>query len=103
MRNAIEAMGDSEVKRLEVSARPDKDEMIRVTVADTGPGLAPEIAQDLFRAFNTTKAEGMGLGLSICRTIVEANGGRTWVEPRAPGGTAFHFTIAGIESEGADG
>jgi two-component system sensor kinase FixL len=100
MRNAIEAMACSEIKRLEVTARPDTDEMIRVTVADTGPGLAPEISRDLFRAFSTTKAEGMGLGLSICRTIVEANGGRIWFEPRDDGGSAFHFTIASIDPEG---
>jgi two-component system sensor kinase FixL len=99
MRNAIEAMADSEVKQLEVLARPDPDGMIRVTVADTGPGLPVRVAQDLFRAFTTTKSEGMGLGLSICRTIVEANGGKIWFEPREGGGSAFHFTIASIDPE----
>jgi two-component system, LuxR family, sensor kinase FixL len=73
-----------------------------VTVADTGPGVAPEIAADLFRAFNSTKESGMGLGLSICRTIVEANGGRIWMEPRPGGGTEFHFTLVRAGGEALD-
>jgi two-component system sensor kinase FixL len=66
---------------------------VRITVADTGPGIADELADQLFTAFASTKAEGMGLGLSICRTIVEANGGRIWMERAAGGGAAFHFTL----------
>lgn len=93
MRNAIEAMSGSPVRMLTVSSRPHDEGFVRVTVADTGPGVAPEIAADLFRAFNSTKESGMGLGLSICRTIVEANGGRIWMEPRTGGGTEFHFTL----------
>jgi two-component system, LuxR family, sensor kinase FixL len=99
MRNAIEAMADSPVRELSVSSTIDTLGVIRLTVADTGPGIAPGIAENLFRAFNSSKAGGMGLGLSICRTIVEANGGRIWMEPRAGGGTAFHFTVVQVQGE----
>lgn len=103
IRNAIEAMAQSPVRRLAVTSRLDAAETVRVTVADTGAGIAPDIAPGLFRAFNSTKAEGMGLGLSICRTIVEANGGRIWFEPAPGGGTRFHFTLVRIEAEKGDG
>ena len=59
--------------------------------------VAAAVAEDLFRAFHRTKTDGRGLGLSICRTIVEANGGRIWLEPRAGGGSCFHFTLVHVE------
>jgi len=93
IRNACEAMSDSPQRRLTVATRPDQPGFVRVSVSDTGPGIAPHIADQLFTAFVSTKSEGMGLGLSICRTIVEANGGRIWMEPRDGGGTEFHFTL----------
>lgn len=99
MRNAIEAMAGSPERRLAIETRPDTGGMVRVTVSDTGPGVSAEISANLFRAFNSSKAEGMGLGLSICRTIVEANGGRIWFEPRTEGGSSFQFTIVRIEAE----
>lgn len=100
LRNAVEAMSESFDRQLWISTCREKPGFIRVTVADTGPGVATEIATQLFSAFVSTKSDGMGLGLSICRTIVEANGGRIWLEPRPGGGSQFHFTLveAGLES-----
>jgi two-component system sensor kinase FixL len=67
--------------------------MVEIGVADTGPGLAPEVRANLFRPFVTTKDSGMGVGLSICRSIVETHGGRLWAEDNPGGGTVFRFTL----------
>jgi two-component system, LuxR family, sensor kinase FixL len=67
--------------------------MAEVIVADTGPGIAPELVDRLFQPFVTTKATGMGLGLSICREIVEAHQGRLTMAPVASGGTVFRVTL----------
>ncbi|MCX7366040.1 MAG: PAS domain S-box protein [Alphaproteobacteria bacterium] len=103
IRNAIEVMIESAGRReLEISTAAVADGTIEVAVADTGAGLAPEIAAHLFQPFVTTKSKGMGLGLSICRTIVEAHGGRIWVDARPEGGTVFRFTLRpGKEEEEA--
>lgn len=93
MRNAVEAMSMSSERTLHIASRVETPEIARVSIEDSGPGIAPEIADELFTAFVSTKAEGMGLGLSICRTIIEANGGRIWAEPREGGGTIFNFTL----------
>lgn len=99
IRNAIEAMSHSAVRKLTVSSRIDQPGYVKVVVADTGPGVPPAIAEQLFTAFMSTKANGMGLGLSICRTIIEAHGGRIWMQPAAVGGTEFHFTLVRAETE----
>jgi two-component system sensor kinase FixL len=94
IRNAIEAMAETPPPRdLAISSTRHKDGLACISVADTGAGIAPEVAERLFQPFNTSKSAGMGVGLSICRTIVESHGGRIWAEPNPGGGTIFHFTL----------
>jgi two-component system sensor kinase FixL len=93
MRNAIEAMQDMDRRELVVSTRSYRPDIVEVAVADTGSGIAPEIAAKLFQPFVTTKSHGMGVGLSISRTIVEAHGGKLWAEPNPGGGTIFRLTL----------
>jgi PAS domain S-box-containing protein len=105
VRNAAEAMEASERRELTVETHlPDK-RRVEIRVADTGPGISPEIAERLFQPFVTSKKEGMGLGLSICREIVEAHGGRLATEPNAPTGTVFSVMLpAAVPGrEAADG
>jgi two-component system, LuxR family, sensor kinase FixL len=93
MRNAIEAMQETLTRQLTIStAQVDKD-TVEVCVADTGPGISPAIVTQLFQPFVTTKPQGMGVGLSISRTIVESHGGRLWAEANPEGGTIFRLTL----------
>jgi C4-dicarboxylate-specific signal transduction histidine kinase len=93
--NAIDAMQPvpRKQRRLTVETTLDTHGAVRVTVADRGSGIAPENQTRLFTPFFTTKERGLGLGLSICRSVVEMHGGRLWHEAREGGGTAFHFTL----------
>ena len=100
IRNAIEAMQDSSQRELVVATVARTDGMVEVSVSDTGTGIAPEVASQLFQPFVTTKRHGMGVGLSICRTIVEAHGGRIWVESEPGKGTVFRFTLRAVRKEG---
>lgn len=98
IRNAIDAMverGDTHghAMHLTIESRFEQDDAVCITVSDTGPGIAPEIATDLFKPFSSTKPGGMGIGLSICRSIVESHGGRIWTEPGMDGGSRFSFTL----------
>jgi two-component system, LuxR family, sensor kinase FixL len=91
-RNAVEAMSDVEDKRLVVTTRRSGNE-IHVEVADSGPGLAGEVLARLFQPFTTTKATGMGVGLSLCRSIIESQGGEISARNAAGGGAVFRFTV----------
>jgi two-component system sensor kinase FixL len=99
IRNAVEAMGDAAVRDLTVATAAQANGLVRVSVADTGPGISEQVAPQLFEAFVSSKSEGMGLGLSICRTIIEAHGGRIWTEPAPAGGAIFHFTLIQARAE----
>jgi two-component system sensor kinase FixL len=98
VRNALEAMKDLTGGALVIEAAPGDAGFITVSVADTGPGLAPEVAGRLFKPFTTTKEEGMGVGLSICQSIVESHGGKIWVEPNLPQGVIFRFRLPVADS-----
>ncbi len=102
IRNAMDAMETTAKRELIVSVIPFNATHVRVSVADTGPGIAPEVAEQLFQPFITTKRQGMGVGLSISRTIVEAHGGKIWVEPNAGGGTIFNFTLVVVNEGDVD-
>jgi two-component system, LuxR family, sensor kinase FixL len=93
LRNAVEAMEASPRREITIEVAPASDGLVAVGVADTGHGIAQHIAQRLFQPFNTTKVHGMGVGLSLCRSIIEAHGGRLWAEPNPDGGTIFRFTV----------
>jgi two-component system sensor kinase FixL len=99
MRNAIEAMEGSARRELVVSVAPTEDRMILVSVADTGSGISDDIMLNLFQPFVTSKRHGMGVGLSISRTIVEGHGGRIWAEANPGGGTVFKFTLRAVSQE----
>jgi signal transduction histidine kinase len=93
--NAVEAMnGTSEVAReLLISTRKTESDVVLVAVRDSGPGLALETLDHLFDAFYTTKPGGLGLGLSICRSIIEAHGGRLSAKANVPRGAIFEFGL----------
>ena len=93
VRNAVEALHGASRRELEVRARPTAEGGIEVVVADSGPGFAKEISERPFQPFVSTKARGMGLGLSICRTIVEAHGGTMSIAARPEGGSAVGFRL----------
>lgn len=110
IRNAIEAMvqgrnaeGPPRPHELSVTAEPAGSDWVEVAVADTGPGLAPELTGRLFDSFVSSKPGGMGVGLGICRSIIEAHGGRLWAESNPCGGAVFRFTLPAAPSATAGG
>jgi two-component system sensor kinase FixL len=105
IRNSVEALLETDVREMTVTTRTADCGMALAAVSDTGPGLAQTVAEQLFQPFVTTKEKGMGLGLSICRSIVEAHGGRLWAIPNPERGVTFQFSIPmadGDESEAQD-
>lgn len=99
IRNAMDAMRDVERRELTVRIGPAEAGGVRVAVADTGPGVAEEVAERLFSPFVTTKASGMGMGLSISRRLIEAHDGTLTMTGNADGGATFTFTLPGIGKE----
>lgn len=102
MMNAIEAMSpnDPAPRELSIASMPSDADAVLISVADSGPGLSPSIQELLFKAFHTSKPHGMGMGLAISRSIVEAHGGRLWATVNEPRGAVFHFTLPiGVEPE----
>jgi two-component system sensor kinase FixL len=93
VRNSVEAMQHVARRELKVSTRADNEGGAEVTISDSGPGLPPEVSSRLFHPFVTTKEKGMGIGLSICHSIIEAHGGRIWATPNEKGGVSFHFRL----------
>jgi len=93
--NGIEAMQSvtDRPRELEIRSQQDETHRVLVTVTDSGVGISAENADRLFNAFFTTKSSGMGMGLSICRSIVEAHGGRLWATANLPHGATFQFTV----------
>ena len=93
--NAIEAMAtdDHPPRVLRITSQMAREDDVLIAVADTGTGLDPGTGDGIFDAFFTTKPDGMGMGLSICRSIIEAHGGRLWASPNSPRGSIFQFTV----------
>ena len=93
--NSVEAMQSvtDRPRELTIRSRRDGAHQVLLTVKDCGVGISAENADRLFSAFFTTKPSGMGMGLSIGRSIIEAHGGRLWAESNLPQGAAFHFTL----------
>jgi two-component system sensor kinase FixL len=92
LRNAVEAMAAAPAKRLRITTQRRNDR-IEIAVADSGPGISEEVLTRLFQPFTTTKATGMGVGLSLCRSIIESQGGEISAENSASGGAVFRFTV----------
>ncbi len=101
--NAVEAVSDNPVgsRVLNVSSKPGQSEETIIAVEDSGPGIDPKDLNRIFDAFFTTKSQGMGMGLSICRSIVESHGGRLWASTRRPHGSTFYLTLPGAAANDA--
>ncbi len=100
MRNAVEAMEEMDRREITIATALSAPDVVEVAVADTGPGVDAKMMPRLFEPFATTKSNGLGMGLSICRSIVEAHGGRLWAAPNPGGGAQFRFRLpVSVETE----
>ena len=84
---------------MSISTEQTEANSVLVAVRDSGPGIDPENIERVFEAFYTTKSSGVGMGLSICRSIIDAHGGRLWAEANEPRGAVFLFTLPSVEKE----
>jgi C4-dicarboxylate-specific signal transduction histidine kinase len=91
--NAIEAMQSGQPRELQIQTEQFESGLVHVLVGDTGPGISVSDLDQIFKPLFTTKSRGMGMGLSICRSIIEAHGGRIWVSPESPHGAIFHIEL----------
>jgi signal transduction histidine kinase len=91
--NAIESMQSVEHRVLRVRSESDGSDEVHISIGDTGSGIDQSNIDSIFKPMFTTKATGMGMGLAICRSIIESHGGRIWISPGIERGTVFHFTI----------
>jgi C4-dicarboxylate-specific signal transduction histidine kinase len=93
--NAVEAMAGTrqDSRKLRITSGKAESGDVLVAVGDTGPGLLPDVIEHLFEPFHSTKPNGMGMGLSICRSIIETHGGRMWASANLPRGAVFEFTL----------
>ena len=104
VRNAVDALDGAAKREVTIRSERTNDGAVEVSVRDTGPGIPPDVAKRLFQPFVTSKADGMGIGLSISRSIVEAHRGRLWASANPDGGTTFHFTVpVAPPTDGRDG
>jgi signal transduction histidine kinase len=97
--NAVEAMDvvEAEARELSISTEQTQTNVL-VAVRDSGPGIDPKNLERVFEAFYTTKSSGVGMGLAICRTIIEAHGGQLWADANEPRGAVFQFTLPGVRA-----
>jgi len=91
--NSLDALAESEQRELTITTMLAQNNSVEVAVTDTGPGISEAVSKQLFKPFVTTKPDGMGVGLSICRSIIDEHGGRLWTTPNPGGGTIFCFTL----------
>ena len=98
--NAIEAMDavEAEARELSISTEQTQTKSVLVAVRNSGPGIGLENLERVFEAFYTTKSKGMGVGLAICRSIIEAHGGQLWAGANQPRGAVFQFTLPNAEN-----
>jgi len=103
--NAVEALGtvSDHARTLQVTSSLNQVGDVSVTVDDSGPGIDPAVVERIFDPFLTTKPQGMGMGLSICRTIIEGHGGRIWASPGDPQGSIFHIVLPALEPNNVTG